>query len=88
MTITVEIPDDVLRGPEGMRQALEAFVIEGYRSEALSHFQASEMLGLTSDEFEGFLKRRGVFDHAYDVEDLERDIRTLRQMQAEGLMRS
>ena len=39
-------------------------------------------------EFDGFLKDRQIYDHAYDVEDLEQDRETMRQLQAKGLLRA
>jgi predicted HTH domain antitoxin len=73
MQITVQLPDDLAQRPGGERAALEAFVIEGYRSGVLSGAQAGGLLGLSRLGFEGFLKERQVFEHAYDVNDLERD---------------
>lgn len=73
MEITVQLPDDIGQRPDPGRVALEAFVIEGYRSGALSNAQAGELLGLSRLGFEGFLKERQVSEHAYDVEDLDRD---------------
>ncbi|MGA3186904.1 MAG: UPF0175 family protein [Bryobacteraceae bacterium] len=56
------------------REALEAFAIEGYRSGALSAYQTRQLLGFeTRYEFDGFLKDRQIWDHAYSVEDLEKD---------------
>jgi len=85
MEITVKLPDDVAQHPDPGREALEALVIEGYRSGALSHYQASQLLGISRFEFEGFLKERKIFEHAYDVEDLERDRETLR-LHSKGLL--
>lgn len=34
---------------------------------------ANRLLGLSRFEFDGFLKERHIYDHAYDVEDLEED---------------
>lgn len=82
MRITVQLPDDLTQHPDPAREALEAFVIEGYRAGALSHHQASRLLGLSRFEFEGFLKERKVYDHAYSVEDLEQDIETMRRSRA------
>jgi predicted HTH domain antitoxin len=87
MEITVQLPDDLAQHPNPGREALEALAIAGYRAGTLSHFQASQLLGLSRFEFDGFLKERHICDHAYDVEDLEQDRETLRQLQAEGLIR-
>jgi predicted HTH domain antitoxin len=86
MEITVHLPDDVAGHANPGREALEALVIEGYRSGTLSHYQASQLLGFDRFEFDGFLKERHIYDHAYDVEDLERDHETLRQLRAKGLL--
>ena len=86
MKITVDLPDDVAQHANGGREALEALVIEGYRSGALTHFQASRLLGLSRFEFDGFLKERNIYDHAYGLEDFEQDLETLRQLEAKGLL--
>ena len=87
MEITVKLPDDVAQHPDPGREALEALVIEGYRSGALSHYQASQMLGMSRFDFDGFLKERNIYEHAYDVEDLEQDQEVLRQLQSNGLLK-
>jgi hypothetical protein len=46
MEITVHLPDDVAAHPNPGREALETLVIEGYRVGTLSHYQASQLLGL------------------------------------------
>ena len=87
MKITVELPDNLAQRPDPGREALEALAIEGYRSGALSHYQAGQLLGLSRFEFDGFLKARNIYDHAYDVEDLDRDLEDLRKFEARGLTR-
>lgn len=86
MKITVELPDDVAQRPDPGREALEALAIEGYRSGALTHYQASQLLRLSRLEFDALLKSRHVDDHAYDVEDLEQDLETLKRLEASGLL--
>jgi predicted HTH domain antitoxin len=86
MEITVHLPDDLAQQPDPGRAALESLAIEGYKTGALSHFQASQLLGLSRIEFEGFLKERGILDHAYDEEDLRHDIETMRKLQDKGLL--
>ena len=86
MQITVELPDDIARHLDPGREALEALAIEGYRSEKLTHHQAARLLGLTRVEFDGFLKDRQVYDHAYSFEDLERDLADLDKLRAKGLI--
>ena len=85
MEITVQIPDDIGAHDDPGREALEALIIAGYRTGALTHFQARRMLGITRFEFDGFLKDRGILEFAYDVEDLERDTDSLRKLRAKGL---
>ena len=74
MQITVELPDDLASHPNAARETLEAVAIEGYRSGALTAFEARTLLGIeTRYEFEGFLKDHEVWEHAYSVEDLLED---------------
>jgi predicted HTH domain antitoxin len=86
MQITVNLPDDLAQHPNPGREALERLAIEGYRTGALSHFEASQMLGLSRVEFDGFLKERRIFDHAYDVDDLDEDRNTLLELRSKGLL--
>jgi predicted HTH domain antitoxin len=86
MKITVELPGDIAQRPDPGRQALEALAIEGYRSSALTHYEASQLLQLSRLEFDSLLKRRGIDAHAYDVEDLEQDVETLERLESSGLM--
>jgi len=79
--ITVELPNDLTQRPDPAREALEALAIAGYRTGKLSAHQASSLLGFTSRfQFEGFLKARNIFDHAYSAEDLADDVKTLRNL--------
>jgi Uncharacterised protein family (UPF0175) len=74
MQITIQLPDDLPQHPNPVREALEAFAIEGYRSGALSACQTRLLLGFeTRYELDGFFKERGVWDHAYSVDELESD---------------
>jgi predicted HTH domain antitoxin len=88
MQITVQLPDDLAQHPNAGREALEALAIEGYRAGTLSHFEASQLLGLSRFEFDGFLKERHIYDHAYDVEDLKQDLDTMRDLRARGVFRA
>jgi predicted HTH domain antitoxin len=74
MQIIVTLPDDLAHHADPAREALEAFAIEGYRSGALSAYQTRQLLGFeTRYELDGFLKDHQVWDHAYSLEDLEKD---------------
>lgn len=80
MEITVKLPDDLAEHRNPGREALEALVVEGYRSGALSHYQASQLLGLSRLAFDGFLKERNIYEHAYSADDLKQDEETMRQL--------
>jgi predicted HTH domain antitoxin len=88
MQITVQLPDDLAQHPDPGREVLESLAIEGYRTGALSHYQASQILGLSRIEFDGFLKERKIYDQAYGVEDFNEDRETMRELQANGLLRA
>ena len=78
MQITVELPNDLTQRPDPAREAVEALAIAGYRSGKLTASQASRLLGFGSRfDFEGFLKQRSIFDHAYNAEDLQADVEAL-----------
>jgi len=87
MQITVELPDDIARHVNPGREALEALAIEAYRSEKLTHHEAASLLGMSRFEFDGFLKSRDIYDHAYSVEDLARDLETLQHLEQSGSLR-
>jgi predicted HTH domain antitoxin len=87
MEITVKLPDDLAQHQNPGLEALETLVIEGYRSGALSHYQAGQLLGLSRLQFDGFLKERNIHEHAYSVDDLDQDEETLRRLQSKGLFR-
>ena len=84
MQITVHLPDDFVQRPNPAREALESLAIEGYRSGALSHFEAAQLLGLSRMEFDGFLKERSIYEHAYSAEDLEEDRKTFEDLRESG----
>jgi len=87
MEITVKLPNDLAEHKNPGREALEALAVEGYRSGALSHYQASQLLGLSRFAFDAFLKERGIYEHAYSVEDLREDEETLRKLEGKGSAR-
>lgn len=41
---------------------------------------------MTLFEFDSFLKDRQIYDHAYSIEDLERDLADLDKLRAKGLL--
>lgn len=88
MQITVRLPDDLAQRPNPGREALESLALEGYRSGALSHFQAAQLLSISRMEFERFLKEHGVREHAYGVDDLDEDVRIFRELQHLGKLKA
>ncbi len=77
MQIVVTLPDTIAEHANPGREALEALAIHGYREGTLSHYQASQLLGLSRFQFEGLLKERRIYDHAYDEQDFEQDKKTM-----------
>jgi predicted HTH domain antitoxin len=75
--ITIELPDALIKDlgdspVEVSRRVLEAVVLDGYRTESLSRGEVRELLGLSWQETEEFLARRGLHYH-YSVDDLNQD---------------
>lgn len=87
MEITIKLPDDLAEHKNPGREALEALVTEGYRSGAFSHYQASQLLGLSRLAFDGFLKERNIYEHSYSADDLKQDEETLRQLESKSSSR-
>ncbi len=92
MTITLDIPEQLASqlgggSPEELsRYVLESLVLEAYREERLGAPQAAHLLGLSRLQWNQLLKARQVTEHAYSVEDLERDVATLEKLRAEGVL--
>lgn len=79
MQITVELPADIACHPNAGREALEALVIEGYRSRQLTQLEAGRMLGLPRMETEDFLGRH-VALYDYSAEELEAEADLLQRL--------
>jgi len=65
MTISFEIPQDIeqqlhTNGLDMNREAKEAYLVNLYREERISHRQLGEALGLSRYETDGLLKRHKV----------------------------
>lgn len=65
LTIRFELPEDIVRqlgtaGIDPHQEAREAYLVELYRSERITHAQLAEALGLGRYETDGLLKRHGV----------------------------
>ncbi len=80
MNVTVSIPDEVAQPlaehADIPRQMLEALAIESYRQEILSFGQIAEMLDLSIDETNVFLKKHNV-PLNYNFDDMEHDKRAI-----------
>ena len=70
-----------MRGTPTQAARRSSLAVEGYRSGKLTHYQASQLLGMSRFEFDGFLKDRQIYDHAYDAEDFEQDLVVLQQLE-------
>jgi hypothetical protein len=84
MQLTVTIPDDVADrlGPsEAMaRRALEAFVLEEFRSGRLQKSDLRRLLALqTVDALDGFLKAHQVYEQ-YTLADFDEEREELRRL--------
>jgi predicted HTH domain antitoxin len=78
MEVTLHIPDDIAKrlsaaGGDVSRRALEAIALEGYREQALTLYQVSEMLGLSRVETEDFLGQHQVPLAVINGADLDRE---------------
>jgi len=60
------------------RASVEALALEGFRREALSLGQVAELLGVSIDQANGFLKAHGVAGD-YTADDLQRDRAALKK---------
>jgi predicted HTH domain antitoxin len=92
VTITLEISESLANqlgadSPQALsRQAMEALVLEAYRTGRLGAPQGAELLGFSRVRWEQFLEDHHVLENAYTVEDLERDVGMLRRLRADGVM--
>jgi predicted HTH domain antitoxin len=92
MTITVDIPEELAAplgggSPEQLsRHVLEALVVDAYRESQIGARQSAEMLGFSRMQWNRLLKERQVAEHAYSVEDLERDVASIQRLRAEGVL--
>lgn len=80
MEVTVSIPDKFIPvsgfGGDISRQMLEAYAIESYRQEKMSLGQFAELLDLSIDEANAFLKERNI-PLNYGLDDLDEDLRAV-----------
>ena len=80
MEVKVSIPNKFVppSDVEGdvSRQVLEAYAIESYRQEKMSFGQVAELLGLSIDGANSFLKEHKI-PLNYDLEDLDDDLKAV-----------
>ena len=91
MTITLEIPEELAAqlggSPQQLsRSALQALVLEAFRESRIGAAQAAKILGFSRLQWNHFLKEKQVLENAYSVEDLERDVATIRRLRSEGVL--
>ena len=82
MTISFEIPHDIERqlrnnGADLSSEAREAFLVELYRQDRITHGQLGRALDLDAYETDGVLKRHGVF-HDLSIEEINAQVDSLR----------
>jgi len=82
--IKLQLPKDLVKVVDAPNNQLEnalwqKIVLELYREERISFGKASELLGITKWEFTDLLREKAV-PLAYDEDDLEDDLNTLKDM--------
>ena len=87
MTISFEIPQEIeqqirTNGKDLGREAREAYLVELYRQDRITHHQLTEALGLSRLEADGVLKRHKV-SSGPTLEDLRAEIGSLRDAKPE-----
>ena len=84
VTVTFQLPDDVasqlsLEGRDLSRAAFEAFAVEEYRAERLSHAELGQLLRLSRWEVGALLKTHQVWLE-YTLEDFRREGKATRSI--------
>ncbi len=82
LTVTLNLPPEIeekLRSETANLDAdvKEAYALELFRRERLSHYELSQVLGLHRFETDAYLKRHKVFEGSLTMEDLEEQRQTL-----------
>ena len=85
MAVTIQLPPDIeqrLRAetPNLDAEAKEAMLVELYRQEKITHYELSLALGLDRFEADSVLKKHNVTIDLPTPEELEEDLRRLRQL--------
>ena len=87
MTISFELPRDIEQavrsnGPDLNREAKEAYLIDLYRQDRITHHQLGKALGLGRYETDGLLKRHRVSPNV-TAEELQSQAESLRDARPE-----
>jgi predicted HTH domain antitoxin len=87
MTISFQLPQDIeeqirTNGADLNGEAREAYLVELYRQERITHHQLAETLGLNRIETDGVLKRHKV-SPGPTLEELRAEIGSLRDVRPE-----
>jgi hypothetical protein len=94
MAVTIELPPDVeqrLRSehPNLDAEVKEAMLVELYRQDRLSRYELSLALGISRLETDAVLKKHCVTEDLPTPEELEEDLRRLRQLdRGDGSLRA
>jgi len=83
--ITLELPDELIEAmklpPEEVPSRLKReLAVRLYEKRLLGFGKARELAGMTKWEFQQLLGEEGVL-RSYDVEELERDLKTLEELE-------
>ena len=87
MEITISIPDEfaeplIPSGQKPSRAAMEALALDAYRERRMTGYQLRTLLGISSRfELDNLLKDHKI--EKYSVEDFDRDLATIRDLQSE-----
>ena len=79
MEVTFQIPDE-FNSSDLPRRALEAFATEELRAGRITEVDLRKMLGLARIELDGFLKAHGITYDGYALEEINRQIETLKRL--------
>jgi predicted HTH domain antitoxin len=85
MTISFEIPQNIeqrvhIEGADLNREAKEAYLVELYRQDRITHDDLSEALGLGFHQTQQLIKEYGAGDD-FTLEEFEAERKTIREME-------
>ena len=88
MNISIDLPSEIAQelnatASDFGREAKEAYLVELYRQDRISHHQLTEALGLNRGEANGVLKLHKVPSGPATVEELRAEVASLRAAYAD-----